>query len=65
MTLNRLIEPSLELAMSGWVGRSALADVLKQDFAGLNKDRLYRRLYGKRGPFFCFIRWFVVRHMLG
>jgi transposase len=53
MTLNRLIEPSSELAMSEWVWRSALADILKQDFAGLNKDRLYRnmdRLYGKRGP---------------
>ena len=53
MTLNHLIEPSSELAMSEWVGRSALADILKQDFTGLNKDRLYRnmdRLYGKRGP---------------
>ena len=53
MTLNRLIEPSSELAMSEWVWRSALADILKQDFASLNKDRLYRnmdRLYGKRGP---------------
>jgi hypothetical protein len=53
MTLNRLIEPSSELAMSEWVGRSALADILKHDFAKLNKDRLYRnmdRLYGKRGP---------------
>jgi transposase len=53
MTLNRLIEPSSELAMSEWVWRSALADILKQDFAGLNKDRLYRnmdRLHGKRGP---------------
>jgi transposase len=53
MTLNRLIEPSSELAMSEWVGRSALADILKQDFAKLNKDRLYRnmdRLYGKRAP---------------
>ena len=28
MTLNRLIEPSSELAMSEWVGRSALADIL-------------------------------------
>ena len=39
--------------MSEWVGRSALADILKQDFAGLNRDRLYRkmgRLYGKPGP---------------
>jgi hypothetical protein len=32
------------------VGRSALGDILKQDFAGLNKDRLYPnmdRLYGQ------------------
>jgi transposase len=53
MTLNRLIEPSSELAMSRWVWRSALADILKQDLAGLNEDRFYRnmdRLYGKRGP---------------
>ena len=53
MTLNRLIEPSSELAMSEWVGRSALADILKQDFTKLNKDRLYRnmdRLFGKRAP---------------
>ena len=53
MTLNRLIEPSSELAMSEWVGRSALGDILKADFAKLNEDRLYRnmdRLYGKRGP---------------
>jgi transposase len=53
MTLNRLIEPSSELAMSEWVRRSALADILKQNFAELNKDRLYRnmdRLHSKRGP---------------
>ena len=53
MTLNRLIEPSSELAMSDWVRRSALADILKEDFAELNKDRLYRnmdRLYAKRAP---------------
>jgi transposase len=53
MTLNRLIEPSSELAMSEWVGRSALGDILKEDFTKLNEDRLYRtmdRLYGKRGP---------------
>jgi len=52
MTLNRLIEPSSELAMPEWVGRSALGDILKEDFAKLNEDRLYRnmdRLYGKRG----------------
>ena len=53
MTLNRLIEPSSELAMSEWVARSALSDILKEDFRHLNEDRLYRnmdRLYGKRGP---------------
>jgi transposase len=53
MTLNRLIEPSSELAMSEWVARSALGDILKEDFSQLNEDRLYRnmdRLYGKRGP---------------
>jgi len=37
MTLNRLIEPSSELAMSEWVGRSALGDILKADFAKLNE----------------------------
>jgi transposase len=53
MTLNRLIEPSSELAMSEWVARSALSDILKEDFGQLNEDRLYRnmdRLYGQRGP---------------
>jgi len=53
MTLNRLIEPSSELAMSDWVRRSALEDILKEDFGQLNEDRLYRnmdRLYGKRAP---------------
>lgn len=52
MTLNRLIEPSSELAMSEWVTRSALSDILKEDFSQLNEDRLYRnmdRLYSKRG----------------
>jgi len=53
MTLNRLIEPSSELAMSEWVGVARSPTFLKQDFAKLNKDRLYRnmdRLYGKRAP---------------
>ncbi len=53
MTLNRLIEPSSELAVSDWVPRSALEDILKEDFGQLNEDRLYRnmdRLYGKRAP---------------
>jgi transposase len=53
MTLNRLIEPCSELAMSDWVRRSALEDILKENFSRLNEDRLYRnmdRLYGKREP---------------
>ena len=53
MTLNRLIEPSWELAMSEWVARSALSDIHKEDYSQLNEDRLYRnmdRLYSKRGP---------------
>ena len=53
MTLNRLIEPCSELAMSDWVRRSALEDILKENFSRLNEDRLYRnmdRLYGKRVP---------------
>ena len=37
MTLNRLIEPSSELAMSQWVARSALQDILKEDFSRLTK----------------------------
>jgi hypothetical protein len=36
MTLNRLIEPSSELAMSDWVARSALSDILKEDFRRLS-----------------------------
>ena len=39
--------------MSEWVARSALSDILKEDFSQLNEDRLYRnmdRLYSKRGP---------------
>ncbi len=53
MTLNRLIEPCSELAMSDWVRRNALEDILKENFSQLNEDRLYRnmdRLYSKREP---------------
>ncbi len=49
MTLNRLIEPSSELAMSEWVGRSALGDILKEDLAKLNEDRLYRNIGPQAG----------------
>jgi hypothetical protein len=50
MTLNRLIEPSSELAMSDWVARSALSDILKEDFRRLNEDRLYRKLWTAPWP---------------
>lgn len=49
--LKRLIEPASELAMSEWVRRSALCDILKTDFSALNEDWLYRNmdeLYPKR-----------------
>jgi len=51
MTLNRLVTPTSELAMSDWVRRSGLADILRKDFKALNEDRFYRnmdRLYPKR-----------------
>lgn len=44
MTLNRLIDPSSELAMPDWVRRTALADILGTDFSELNEDHLYRNL---------------------
>ena len=51
MTLNRLIEPASELAMVGWAGRVAVADVLATDVSKLNEDKFYRNLdtlHGKR-----------------
>jgi transposase len=44
MTLNRLIAPRSELAMSDWIRRTALADMVQKDFSALNEDRLYRNL---------------------
>jgi len=44
MTLNRLIDPSSELAMPDWVRRTALGDILGTDFTELNEDHLYRNL---------------------
>jgi len=44
MTLNRLIDPSSELAMPDWVRRTALGDILGTDFAELNEEHLYRNL---------------------
>ena len=44
MTLNRLICPLSEHAMPDWVRRTALGDVLKEDFSGLYDEALYRNL---------------------
>jgi transposase len=51
MTLNRLIHPSSEHAMPGWIRRTALDDILGVDFDRLADDALYRnldRLYPNR-----------------
>jgi transposase len=44
MTLNRLVAPASEHAMPDWVRRTALADLLRADFAKLNDEALYRNL---------------------
>ena len=41
MVMNRLISPSSELAMPGWINRTALGDIVGVDFSGLNEDSLY------------------------
>src|SRR5213593_1150895 len=44
MTLNRLIYPLSEHAMPDWIRRTALGDILSEDFSKLDDDRLYRNL---------------------
>jgi transposase len=44
MTLNRLVFPLSELAMPDWIRRTALGDILGEDFSKLNEDSLYRNL---------------------
>jgi len=44
MTLNRLIGPASEHAMPAWIKRTAIGDILKQDFDDLAEDSLYRVL---------------------
>ena len=44
MTLNRLICPRSEHAMPDWIRRTALGDILKQDFSELEDEALYRNL---------------------
>ena len=53
MTLNRLICPLSEHAMADWIRRTALGDILKQDFSKLQDEALYRnldRLHPNREP---------------
>src|SRR5436309_6609605 len=42
MTLNRLICPLSEHAMPDWIRRTALGDILSEDFSKLDDDALYR-----------------------
>jgi transposase len=44
MTLNRLICPRSEHAMPDWIRRTALGDILKEDFSRLPDEALYRNL---------------------
>jgi transposase len=44
MTLNRLICPRSEHAMPDWIRRTALGDILKEDFSKLQDEALYRNL---------------------
>jgi hypothetical protein len=44
MILNRLIQPASEHAMPDWIRRTALADILGNNFAALTEDPLYRVL---------------------
>ena len=44
MTLNRLICPLSEHAMPDWIRRTALGDIVKEDFSGLQDEALYRNL---------------------
>ena len=41
MTLNRLITPASENAMPAWIKRTALADMLEDDFDELAEDFRY------------------------
>lgn len=53
MTLNRLICPLSEHAMPAWIRRTALGDILNEDFSRLYDEALYRnmdRLHPNREP---------------
>lgn len=44
MTINRLLEPASEHAAPDWVRRTALPDILNEDFSILSDESLYRNL---------------------
>jgi transposase len=44
MTLNRLVCPRSEHAMPDWIRRTALGDILQEDFSELQDEALYRNL---------------------
>lgn len=44
MVINRLVKPSSEHAMTEWLKRTALPDILETDCSELNDDQLYRNL---------------------
>jgi transposase len=44
MVLNRLIHPCSEHAMTGWMGRTALGDVLGMDLRTVSHHALYRQM---------------------
>src|SRR5436309_495933 len=53
MTLNRLISPLSEHAMPDWIRRTALGDIVGEDFSALYDEKLYRnldRLHPNREP---------------
>ncbi len=52
MVMNRLVAPSSEHKMPGWINSTALSDILSLDLSSLNDEALYRnldKLYPKRG----------------
>jgi transposase len=44
LTLNRLSEPASDHATPAWVNRTAIADILQDDFSTLSDESLYRNL---------------------
>jgi transposase len=44
MVINRLLHPRSEHAMPDWIRKTALSDILEEDYCDLVDDRLYRNL---------------------